>query len=135
VTNIHNLGYTYDKLIVPPKSRETVPHLRVSGINRTTIAGSFAVSVWVTRPDPEDNQFVGIEPVLSRWHITGCANCNNHLEFMAHMPLMGWPPEDAENASFEVMVHTREGVLGTPGGVVPRVRLGRLKPVPITPEN
>ena len=126
VVNIESLGYTYEMPKFPPhKSTEAPPHLRVSGVNRASIPGSFAISAWAFQSNSEAPLLVGIEPVLSRWHVSGCANCNNHLGVKSFVPLTGWSHEDADKAFFEVVVHTRESRRGTkaPGGRVPKLRL------------
>jgi tyrosinase len=52
---------------------------------------------------------LGAEAVLSRWHVAGCANCQNHLDVRAHIPLpVGWTKDDVEKAGVYVKVHTRE---------------------------
>lgn len=135
------LGYTYPedekpKLLQPPKDSNTaVPVLSIGGVNRSTIRGSFVLSAWAASSEPSAQngtgqpppklQFVGAEPVLSRWHVSGCANCQNHLSARAHIPLEGWDPETAKNTNFQVMVHTREspGGVAAPGGRKPTFRV------------
>ncbi|XHG06194.1 hypothetical protein AWENTII_009396 [Aspergillus wentii] len=116
VANIEKLGYTYD---IPPQiplpkdgfaspipTPARSPYLRIGGINRAAVRGSFVISAWSL--GPEGRKLVGAEPVLSRWHVLGCANCQNHLDVLTHMPLDGWKNSDAENTNFEVRVHTRD---------------------------
>lgn len=127
MVDIRKLGYTYEMPEFPNyQATKPSPHLRVSGVNRASIGGSFAISTWAFKSNSEPLQLVGLEPVLSRWHVSGCANCNNHLEVKAFVPLTGWSHEEAEQTSFEVMVHTRDNRQGkkAPGGRMPRLRLG-----------
>jgi tyrosinase len=128
VVNIKNLGYDYKMPdFDEPVAAVPTPHIRISGINRASIGGSFFVSAWAFKSNAEPLQLVGIEPVLSRWHVSGCANCSNHLEVKAFFPLTGWNHEDAKNTSFEGRVHTkgdRQGLKAPVG--VPRLRLGGL---------
>ena len=54
---------------------------------------------------------MGTEPVLSRWSIQGCANCQTHLEVKAFIGLNSFREQSLANASYEVGVRTRDGVL------------------------
>jgi tyrosinase len=86
--------------------------VRVSAINRAVIQGSFLVSAFATRNGTR--QYLGTKAVLSRWHVEGCMNCQNHLEAKAFFRL----PTDASHAliadagTVEVEVRTRQGLLG-----------------------
>lgn len=102
------LGYSYDSLLEAPRNvvpAPSVSHIRASGISRATTAGSFVVSVWASKTD-QDPTLLGFEPVLSRWHVAGCANCNNHLAVGFYLPLSGWGRADITNATFTTVVHT-----------------------------
>ncbi|KAL2265952.1 hypothetical protein VTJ83DRAFT_5304 [Remersonia thermophila] len=113
VINIANLGYEYDSIPelplrhAPPKPQAL---LTVSGANRATISGSFYVAAWLPDPHKPGLEYpIGIEAVLSRWHVAGCANCNNHLEVTAHFPLpQGWTNDEVERRGVRLRVHTRE---------------------------
>ncbi|GAP93229.1 putative tyrosinase [Rosellinia necatrix] len=63
----------------------SVPVAHVSGINRAAIPGSFIIVAWATLGDKE--RVVGTESVLSRWMVSGCANCQSHLSVKAILPL------------------------------------------------
>ncbi|KAI9235119.1 MAG: hypothetical protein BYD32DRAFT_371300 [Podila humilis] len=109
VVNIANLGYVYDYPEPPlagPPNTQPAPILTVSSINRATLGGSFVVSAWANLENNE-KILVGTEAVLSRWHVTGCQNCQNHLEVRAHFPMEGWSKEETEKMRFEVGLHTR----------------------------
>lgn len=109
VVNIEAMGYTYkvpNRLIMAPHPQPAAPILATGGVNRGAIAGSFVVSAWAVDEKGKE-QLVGAEPVPSRWHISGCSNCQNHLEARAHFPLTGWIREDAEKTKFVARVHTR----------------------------
>lgn len=111
VVNIEHLGYKYrepNHLLAPPPLA-SAPFLSSSGVNRGAIAGSFVISAWAVDPETKREQLVGVEPVLSRWHVSGCSNCQNHLESRAHFQLTGWSIEDAEKATFVAKLHTRGG--------------------------
>ncbi|HEY4011936.1 MAG TPA: tyrosinase family protein [Polyangiaceae bacterium] len=84
--------------------------VRVSGINRAPIRGSFLVSVFATLGGKR--QHVGTEAVLSRWNVQYCANCQTHLEVKAFVGLHGLQAGSSPN-DFDVEIRTRDGVLGT----------------------
>jgi tyrosinase len=111
----NQLGYTYilsEALVTGPATHP--PLLRVQGANRAAISGSFMISTWVSDPSANTPKtLVGLEAVLSRWHVSGCANCQNHLGVKAFVPLHGLTPEQAQKAAFEVKVHTREDPQGS----------------------
>jgi tyrosinase len=114
------LGYTYS-----PGSLEgplqlgalQVGHstkvIRVSGINRGAIGGSFLICVYAKIEGVR--QLVGMEPVFSRWHVQGCANCQTHLEAKAYVGMQGFREESLKSLKdedYDVEIHTRrEGVI------------------------
>lgn len=110
------LGYTYG-----PGSLEEQPELaalqpgqsakmiRVSGINRAPIRGSFLVSAYANIGGKKYH--VGTEAVLSRWSVQYCANCQTHLEVKAFIPLHSFQEASLENTQYEVEIRTRDGVL------------------------
>jgi tyrosinase len=117
MANLQNLGYTYDNIDVSlsrdlytelPINRRT-PYLRISGIDRSSIAGSFIISAWAKEPGKPEETFVGYEPVFSRWHVSGCVNCNNHLKVTAYIPLGGFSGEFIDKVSFGSRVGTSDG--------------------------
>jgi tyrosinase len=55
--------------------------VRVSGINRAPIRGSFLISAYAQIDGKK--QHIGTEAVLSRWNVQYCANCQTHLEAQA----------------------------------------------------
>jgi tyrosinase len=117
------LGYTYgpgslDEVVAerlmtaalqPGQSSKAV---RVTGINRATIRGSFLISAYATVGG--EKLHLGTEAVLSRWHVAGCANCQTHLEAKAFFGLHGLREETVQNAHFDVEIHTRDGLLNQP---------------------
>lgn len=114
--DIHELGYTYapgsldPERAPPPKAirqgaSKKVVH--VSGINRAPIRGSFLVNVFASIGGKRVH--VGTEAVLSRWNVKYCANCQTHLEVKAAVPLHRLQETEADGATFEVELHTRDG--------------------------
>jgi len=95
-------------------SASPTPILRIPGINRGNIAGSFLISTWA------NDQLVDVEPVLSRWHVQGCKNCQTHLNVKTFVPLYGWTPKDAKEAKFTVKIHTRDDRAGKVKFEVPK---------------
>lgn len=65
--------------------------VRVSGINRARIRGSFLISAFAKVDGKREH--IGTEAVLSRWHVEGCMNCMKHLEATALFQL----PTEAKN--------------------------------------
>ena len=126
------LGYTYgpgslDEL-AKPKSKaallekaEPTKVVRVSGLNKARIRGSFLVSAFVTIDGKK--QHLGTEAILSRWNVSGCANCQAHLETKAFIALHGALGKSADASGVAVEVHTRDGVLGTPRAAAAAVAL------------
>ncbi len=93
----------------PDRSTKTV---RVAGINRAAIRGSFLISAYATLGG--ESHHIGSEAVLSRWHVDGCANCQTHLEAKAYIPLHMLRKAVADAAQIDVIVHTRDGALTHP---------------------
>jgi tyrosinase len=121
VVNPHTLGYTYEYNRSPPNDFNAgnpdlyVPQdedptliLAISNINRSAISGSIVITAFSKSEINEKPVLAGTEAVLSRWHVTGCANCQNHLEVRTYIPLYGWSKEKAENAEFGVKLQTRD---------------------------
>lgn len=110
------LGYTYGKGSLEEHAGKAVAQserggkiLRVSGINRAPIRGSFLVSAFANIDGKRYH--VGTEAVLSRWSVKYCANCQTHLEVKAFFKLLAVPEASRESASYEVEVRTRDGAI------------------------
>ncbi|KAK4186211.1 hypothetical protein QBC35DRAFT_501904 [Podospora australis] len=115
VTNIVNLGYQYPPTHVPEKKllpHPAAPVLRVSGANRAAIRGSFVISTWARTEPGQPDRLVDVEPILSRWHVSGCANCQTHLDAGTHIALRGVTAESARETEFYAMLHTRDNMKG-----------------------
>ena len=97
------------------RARRAGRTVQVSGINRAKIAGSFVISAFAN--DDGKREYVGTNAVLSRWHVEGCMNCQNHLEAKATFPLAydsaHFLAEDAQaRGGIEVEVRTHTGLYG-----------------------
>jgi tyrosinase len=112
------LGYTYGPgslespaaaLLAQEPGGRTV---RVRGINRARIRGSFMISAFAQIAGKREH--LGTEAVLSRWHVEGCANCQTHLEAKAFIGLHGLREEVVHSTQIEVEVRTRDGLLDHP---------------------
>jgi tyrosinase len=112
------LGYTYGPgslespaapLLAQEPGGRTV---RVRGINRARIRGSFMISAFANISGKREH--LGTEAVLSRWHVEGCANCQTHLEARAFIGLHGLQEEVVHSTQIEVEVRTRDGLLDHP---------------------
>jgi tyrosinase len=112
------LGYCYgpgslDALATPAKAElllaagEPTKQVKVSGIDRSKIAGSFVIAAYAEDADGV-HRLVGADAVLSRWSVTGCANCQTRLRAGSQFQVA------AERASggVQVVVHTRNGPIG-----------------------
>jgi tyrosinase len=85
--------------------------LRVRGINRAKVRGSFLISAFAMVDGKR--QYLGTEAVLSRWHVEGCMNCMSHLEATASFRLpMSTQEALSSSSNIEVEVRTRGGLLG-----------------------
>jgi len=106
------LGYTYslgslensDESFssLPEKNRKIV---RISGINKAPIKGSFLVAAYAKIENK--NILVGINSVLSRWAVKGCANCQTHLEVKTTFDLENISEDIKKDASFNVVFMLR----------------------------
>ena len=112
------LGYTYgpgsldDHALTPAlENVASAKAIRVSGLNRAAIRGSFLISAFASVGGKKLH--VGTEAVLSRWNVRGCANCQTHLETKAVINLRGLADSAFANARFAVEVHTRDGILSS----------------------
>ena len=139
IINIEGIGYTYNisndtnTALTPPKESAVTSHISVSGINRGAINGSFVISAWAFVGNNAPPVLVGVEPVLSRWHVAGCANCLTHIEAQAYVPLKGWDPDEVNNTSFQFLVHTRTAPRGDAKGRNPPIL--RIMPRPGLPRS
>jgi len=59
--------------------------IHVSGVDRTTIPGSFLITVHANINGKKE--LIDVEPVLSRWNVQGCANCQSHLKAEAYFSI------------------------------------------------
>jgi len=130
VTSVHvvdiegSLGYTYGpgsftnehrvlkREVKLPQSAAPPPEhfLAVSGLSRGAIRGSFAISTWATDVHgSDDKRLLDVRSVLSRWHTSGCANCQTHLNVKTFVPLHGV----ADPSKVEVLVHTHDDLAGS----------------------
>lgn len=111
------LGYTYgpgslegNRLAAAFEQGRSSKVIRVSGINRASIRGSFLISAYAHIGGKRYH--VGTEAILSRWNVQGCANCQTHLEAKAVFGLQRFQEQSLESARYEIEVRTRDGLLG-----------------------
>ncbi|KAI1112268.1 hypothetical protein F5Y14DRAFT_463732 [Nemania sp. NC0429] len=111
VANIANLGYTYGGLI--PRRGEghgdraqfpvfpASPRLKIPNLSRRHISGT---------SEEEKYELISADAILSRWNMSGCSNCQEHLDFEHYVPLLGWAKEDAQHTHgkqrFTYKLHT-----------------------------
>ena len=58
----------------------------VHNISRTQYEGSFVVRLYARGYDGKEVE-VGREPILSRWNVKGCRNCQDHLDVDMYVPI------------------------------------------------
>lgn len=110
------LGYTYgpgslDKFAGPPQplalaATQPTRQVRISGIDRSKIAGSFVIAAYAEVDGVQ--RLVDADAVLSRWTVSGCANCQTRLRAGSLFAV------DSATAArgVQVVVHTRNGPIG-----------------------
>lgn len=109
------LGYTYgpgsleEPAVAAAAQPGSAKMIRISGVNRAPIRGSFLVSAYATIDGKR--HLVGTEAVLSRWSVQYCANCQTHLEVKAFLGLHAFQDAALDNAVYDVEIRTRDGVL------------------------
>jgi tyrosinase len=113
------LGYTYgpgslEARVAPLalQAGHSTRVVRVAGINRGSIRGSFMVSAYAIIEGKK--RHLGTEAILSRWHVEGCANCQTHREAKAFIGLHGLREESVHAAQIQDEVRTRDGLLSQP---------------------
>lgn len=133
------LGYTYvdtppalRRLPGAPKLKPVTHHAMINGVNRGTIGGSFLVAAYQEGKDG-NRTLLGYESILSRWHTSGCANCQTHMDVKAFIPLPGVTEDDLQEGSGVKIVPViiprmnSSGKLLVGGNEVPKARLRTLK--------
>ena len=135
VTDIKNqLGYTYgvsslDSLTMAPAlgAPDIAPITkmkRVRNINRAQYPGSFVVRTIATRPNGEEVE-IGWDAILSRWGITGCANCQLTLDVESYVPIdtnlaaaLRGPDGKDSDVTYKAVIHTHHdsALLAPPDG-------------------
>ncbi|GAP86746.1 putative tyrosinase [Rosellinia necatrix] len=134
VADVRNLGYTYDRPFSDPDPHGrdgrlidvSSPRLRIPNLTRRGISGSFLISTWVENAEGKQ-ELICADAVLSRWNLSSCRNCQDHLDFHHYVPLVGWNKEDAEGRQrqekFSYRLHTRQDPAGD------GMRRGPLSPI------
>lgn len=121
--NIKKLGYAYDtldddkKLLDPlPAATRATHSVRISGLNKNEIAGSHQLIVYGLFPGEKERRLLAVESVLSRWHTSGCKNCQTTSNVKRYAQLYDIPDglkaspgrsDEALQVSVELV--TREG--------------------------
>jgi tyrosinase len=118
------MGYTYgpgsmdesDKKMLKEAKRDYATKvIKVTGINKAPIRGSFMISAYITVGG--EKLHLGTEAVLSRWNSQYCANCQTHLEVKAffELPLLEGKLlqtlSDSAYKNVEVEIKGRDGLL------------------------
>jgi tyrosinase len=91
--------------LIPPTP---VVHAKLSGINRGSIGGSFVLATYKetssnhTKSGGTTTQLLGFETILSRWHVSGCANCMTHLNVKSFVPLHGVTDDEINDPKVKI---------------------------------
>jgi tyrosinase len=85
---------------------EPTKQVRVSGIDRSKISGSFIIAAYTQVSG--SRRLVGADAVLSRWTVAGCANCQTRLRAGSQFQVAS---SNLDNP-VEVVIHTRNGPIG-----------------------
>jgi tyrosinase len=106
------LGYTYADgslqdapLAAAPAAGGSTRIVHVSGINRAPIKGSFVVATYATIDGTR--YLVGLNAVLSRWAVAGCANCQTHLDVKSACSLGHLSEASVARATFDAEIITK----------------------------
>ncbi|MGS0744171.1 hypothetical protein ACVBEF_20515, partial [Glaciimonas sp. GG7] len=99
----------HESIVQAESEQRSTKVIRVAGINKARIKGSFMISTYATIAGKKLH--LGTEAVLSRWNVKGCANCQTHLETKAFISLHKFSDAFLKDAQYEVEVHTRDSVL------------------------
>jgi tyrosinase len=98
------------------------PVVKVSGVNRAPVRGSFLVSVFSNVGGRRVH--LGTEAVLSRWNVQSCANCQTHLDVTTYVEVpapgtaaMAAMTDEhlADPASYDLTITTHDGEFTLPG--------------------
>ena len=78
--------------------------IRVNGLSKSTISGSYLIEVFTRSPDGQ-RQLVSVESILSRRNPRQCKNCQVNGVASVYMPVYGVTPEDlGENALLDIKI-------------------------------
>jgi len=111
------LGYTYSEgsLQYLPKIVSVKPStkkLSVTGIDRSLFSGSFIILAYAKIDGKETQEYyLGHHSVLSRWNVHLCANCQTHLEVVAHFDLSKIPEDLISDAEYFLKFQHRQSEL------------------------
>jgi hypothetical protein len=113
-------------VLTAPKTAPVRGFIRVANINRAGYPGSFVIRTSIELPNGEFGE-IGREPVLSRWSVAGCANCQDKLEEEAYVPVddktLAWVKGTRNRTDVKFKVDIQKGDAG-----------GLLVPTPDVPE-
>lgn len=118
MTDIRKIGYTYEGGSVPKipvsapagesklQSLATGASLEISGVSRNRIAGSFVMKTFKKDADGTET-LIDVHSVLSRWAVSGCANCQTHLDVKHVLSLNHLLSSEVNSATFDTKLVTR----------------------------
>ncbi|CDW85170.1 tyrosinase [Stylonychia lemnae] len=126
VINIENLGYSFgpnslDSFQLPTDDQQAdslkgavvlKKRLEVRGINRAYIKGSFIIAQYEIIDG--EKQYVGAVPILSRWNVQMCENCQYHLDVQAYFEVENLEGVPSDKRVFQTQCVTRYGTQNLP---------------------
>jgi tyrosinase len=142
VNIVDQLGYDYGTgsftpihvpMLMAPEISPITKFIQVSNIHTAHYPGSFVIRTSIELPDGTYGE-IGRDPILSRWNVDGCANCQNHLAEESYVPVdeqtLAWITKDKElkDVKFQVDIQSRfEQGLAAPTPNLPRPTAGWLE--------
>ena len=94
-----------------------VNYVKSDNIDRAQYAGSFVVRTYARGPGHPEEVEIGRDPILSRWNVQGCANCQSHLGVQTYVPLdtflLSVLKGDGEEGEiqYRTAIHTHDNIL------------------------
>ena len=114
-----------------------VAYVKSDGIDRAQYTGSFVVRTYAKGPGHAEEVEIGRDPILSRWNVKDCANCQSSLNVVSFTPLDSdlisilKGKGDEKHIKYRTEIQTHDG---TPdGGYLAGVEGPRTEVVPVTP--
>ena len=114
------MGYTYDNdvdyldqdtiaKLVSQEQHHSSKYLQIVDLDRSAFRGPFLIHVYFKRTADAKEELIGMEPVLKRWDMSNCRNCQNRYKTDFKIDLTKLA-EDVSNIDEQIVVKFREKV-------------------------